>query len=164
MPGEGDVVATVRRLGLVQLDSVNVLVRSHYLPVYSRLGMYDPALLDRAAYTECGRALFEYWGHEASLLPVELQPLLRWRMERARTGVGVWGSVARLGRERAALCEAVLAEIRARGPIGVSELEDAGRRRGGWWAGAKARSRSSGCSGRARLRRTAGDDSSASTT
>jgi uncharacterized protein YcaQ len=133
VPGEGDVVATVRRLGLVQLDSVNVLVRSHYLPVYSRLGMYDPALLDRAAYTERGRALFEYWGHEASLLPVELQPLLRWRMERARTGVGVWGSVARLGRERAALCEAVLAEIRARGPIGVSELEGAGRRRGGWW-------------------------------
>ena len=132
-PGEGDVVATVRRLGLVQLDSVNVLVRSHYLPAYSRLGTYDPALLDRAAYTERGRALFEYWGHEASLLPVELQPLLRWRMERARAGVGVWGSVARLGRERATLCEAVLAEIRARGPIGVSELEGAGRRRGGWW-------------------------------
>jgi uncharacterized protein len=132
-PGEGDVVATVRRLGLIQLDSVNVLVRSHYLPAYSRLGAYDPALLDRAAYAERGRALFEYWGHEASLLPVELQPLLRWRMERARAGVGIWGSVARLGLERAALCDAVLAEIRTRGPIGVSELEAGGRRRGGWW-------------------------------
>jgi uncharacterized protein YcaQ len=132
-PDESQVVATVRRLGLVQLDSVNVLVRSHYLPAYSRLGPYDPALLDRAAYAERGRTLFEYWGHEASLLPVELQPLLRWRMARAHNGIGVWGSVARFGRERAALCEAVLAEIRSRGPIGVSELEGAGRRRGGWW-------------------------------
>lgn len=132
-PQGADVLATVRSLGLVQIDSVNVLVRSHYLPAYSRLGAYDPTLLDRAAYAGQGRELFEYWGHEASLLPVELQPLLRWRMERARAGVGVWAGVARLARERATLCEAVLAEIRARGPIGVSELEGAGRRRGGWW-------------------------------
>jgi uncharacterized protein YcaQ len=132
-PNAGDLVATVRRLGLFQIDSVNVLVRSHYLPGYSRLGPYDPTLLDAAAYTGPGRALFEYWGHEASLLPVELQPLLRWRMERARAGVGMWAGVARLGRERAELCASVLAEIRARGPIGVSELQGAGRRRGGWW-------------------------------
>ena len=132
-PNADDLVGTVRRLGLVQIDSVNVLVRSHYLPAYSRLGPYDSSLLDRAAYADQGRALFEYWGHEASLLPVELQPLLRWRMERARAGIGIWAGVARIGRERAALCESVLAEIRVRGPIGVSELEGAGRRRGGWW-------------------------------
>jgi uncharacterized protein YcaQ len=132
-PGADDLVGTVRRLGVLQIDSVNVLVRSHYLPAYSRLGPYDASLLDRAAYGDQRRALFEYWGHEASLLPVELQPLLRWRMERARAGVGVWASVARLGRERATLCESVLAEIRARGPIGVSELEGAGRRGAGWW-------------------------------
>jgi hypothetical protein len=132
-PDADDLVGTVRRLGLVQIDSVNVLVRSHYLPAYSRLGPYDAALLDRAAYGDQRRALFEYWGHEASLLPVELQPLLRWRMERARAGVGVWAGVARIGRERATLCDSVLAEIRERGPIGVSELEGAGRRRAGWW-------------------------------
>ena len=127
------VVEAVRRLGVVQMDSVNVLVRSHYLPLYSRLGPYDPGLLDAAAYDGRRRRLFEYWGHEASLLPVETQPLLRWRMERAKDGDGLWGGVARFGRERGAFCAAVLEEIRERGPLGVSELAAAGRRKGGWW-------------------------------
>jgi uncharacterized protein len=118
----------------VQIDSVNVLVRSHYLPLYSRLGPYDQALLDAAAYAGRRRQLFEYWGHEASLLPVEHQPLLRWRMQRARkNGDGVWGGVARFGREHAAFCREVLAEIAARGPLGVSDLGTGGRRRGNWW-------------------------------
>ena len=132
-PVADDLVGMVRRLGLIQIDSVNVLVRSHYLPGFSRLGSYESSLLDGVAYANQGRALFEYWGHEASLLPIELQPLLRWRMERARAGVGIWAGVARLGQERAELCESVLAEIRARGPIGVSDLKGAGRRRTGWW-------------------------------
>jgi uncharacterized protein YcaQ len=128
-----DVLRTVRRLGVVQIDSVNVLVRSHYLPAYSRLGGYSVDLLDRAAYDGRERQLFEYWGHEASLLPVELQPSLRWRMERARRGVGVWSGVARFGREHAGVCTAVLAEVRERGPVGISDLRAGGRRRGGWW-------------------------------
>jgi len=132
-PRLADLVGTVRGLGLVQIDSVNVLVRSHYLPAFSRIGRYDLTLLDRAAYAGQRRALFEYWGHEASLLPVELQPSLRWRMDRARNGQGLWAGVARIGRERAALVAAVLEQIRERGPIGVSDLEAAGRRRGGWW-------------------------------
>src|SRR5512134_1452160 len=65
-----DVLRTVRRLGLVQIDSVNVLVRSHYLPLYSRVGAYDRSWLDELAYGGRRRRLFEYWGHEASLLPV----------------------------------------------------------------------------------------------
>src|SRR5690606_37333419 len=72
----------VRRLGVVQIDSVNVLVRSHYLPIFSRRGAYWNALLERAAYED--RLLFEYWGHAASFLPIEAHPLFRWRMDDAR--------------------------------------------------------------------------------
>ncbi len=132
-PTRRDVVRVARDLGLVQIDSVNVLVRSHYLPFFSRLGSYAAGLLDATAYDGRRRQLFEYWGHEASLLPVELQPLLRWRMQRARDGVGLWAGVARVGRERAELCAAILGEIRDRGPLGVSELASGGKRRGGWW-------------------------------
>jgi hypothetical protein len=133
LPSPQDILATVRSLGLVQIDSVNVLVRSHYLPLYSRLGAYDPGALDAAAYGGKRRTIFEYWGHEASLLPVETQPYLRWRMERARQGVGVWSGVAAFGRQHGGVCTAVLDEIRDRGPLGVSDLQAGGKRRGGWW-------------------------------
>src|SRR3954471_24584147 len=66
------------RLGLVQIDSVNVLARAHYLPAFSRLGAYDVDRLDRLSQ-RAPRRLFEYWGHEASLIRVALQPMLRWR-------------------------------------------------------------------------------------
>lgn len=130
---KADVMRIVRALGLLQIDSVNVLVRSHYLPLFSRLGAYAMPLLDEAAYGGRRRQVFEYWGHEASLLPVERQPLLRWRMQRAKNGDGTWGSVARFGRERAAFCAAILAEIRDRGPLGVSEIGAGDRRKGSWW-------------------------------
>jgi uncharacterized protein len=122
----------VRRLGAVQIDSVNVLVRSHYLPVYSRCGSYAPALLDRAAY-DGNRSLFEYWGHEASLLPIELYPLLRWRMDRARNGEGTWKRLRRYATSHRALVVAALEQIHERGPLGASELADSGKSKGSWW-------------------------------
>ena len=70
------------RIGLLQLDSVNVAVRSHYMPLFSRLGPYRMNLIDEVAYQR--GELFEYWGHEASLLPMETYPLYRHRMEGAR--------------------------------------------------------------------------------
>lgn len=122
----------VERLGLLQIDSVNVLVRSHYLPLFSRLGPYPTARLDAAALGR-KRQLFEYWGHEASLLPVSAYPLLRWRMERAKQGVGIYGGLARFAREQRPFLDAVLDEIRARGPLSAGELTDGGRGEGGWW-------------------------------
>lgn len=128
-----DLLRTVRSVGLLQIDSVNVLVRSHYLPAFSRLGTYPRELLDRSAYAGSARQLFEYWGHEASLIPVELQPLFRWRMARARGGEGMWKGVSRFGRERAHFCREVLERVRERGPLGVSDLAAGAPRKGGWW-------------------------------
>ena len=118
------------RTGLLQIDSVNVLVRSHYLPMFSRLGPYDVTVLEQAAYGR-DRFLFEYWGHEASLLPFELHPLLRWRMERAKRGLRTWGHIARLIAEQPALLRRIRDEIAARGPTAASAFEGA-RGTGSW--------------------------------
>jgi hypothetical protein len=127
---------TIDDVGLLQLDSVNVLCRSHYMPVFSRLGAYPREALDRLAWHEgpgggarrAGqRDLIEYWGHEASLLPVELQPLLRWRM--ARADALAWKGVARVAAEQPELLEFVLDVVRERGPIRAADLAPNGRRR-----------------------------------
>jgi uncharacterized protein YcaQ len=131
-PDKRHFAGVVARLGVLQIDSVNVLVRSHYLPAFSRLGPYSAALLDKTAWGK-KRALFEYWGHEASLLPLELHPLLRWRMARAERGKGTYGHLARFRRERHDFIERVAEEITARGPLGASELAEGGRGRGSWW-------------------------------
>ncbi len=127
--------ALADRLGVIQLDSVNVLSRSHYLPAFSRLGAYDRDALDALAW-QAPRALFEYWGHEASLLPVALQPFLRFRMAQAATEA--WGRMRRIAKHRKAFVADVLGVVRDRGPIAASEIElaEAGkpRARGGWWA------------------------------
>jgi uncharacterized protein YcaQ len=118
-------------VGMVQIDSVNVLERAHYLPLFSRLGPYRRELLDRAS-ARAPRRLFEYWGHEASLLPVKLHPLLRWRMERAADDA--WGGIRRIQRERPQLVREVLAEVAEKGPIAASELgDDRPRRSEPWW-------------------------------
>jgi uncharacterized protein YcaQ len=128
-----DVGVAIRKLGVVQIDSVNVLVRSHYLPLFTRFGPYPRELLDRAAYDGHRRVLFEYWGHEASLLPIESYPLFQWRMERARRGEGTWGRLKRYASEHQTLVAVALDQIRARGPLGASELEASGKSSGGWW-------------------------------
>jgi uncharacterized protein len=118
-------------VGQLQIDSVNVLERAHYLPLFSRLGPYSRALLDDASH-RAPRRLFEYWGHEASLLPVATQPLLRWRMERAEDDA--WGGMVRVQRERPDLVEAVFDRIEAHGPLTAAELaEETPRRTGPWW-------------------------------
>jgi uncharacterized protein YcaQ len=129
--GRRSIAAVVARLGCVQIDSVNVLVRSHYLPFFSRLGPYDVSVLDDLLYGK-RRAFAEYWAHEASILDFERWPLLRWRMARARFGGGMWGNIARVAAEQPALVEAVLARLRSEGALAASDFEGA-RSQGSWW-------------------------------
>lgn len=128
------VVQTIQRLGVVQIDSVNALVRSHYLPLFSRLGNYSPTLLDQAAWSQGRhRRLFEYWGHEASLLPIELYPLMVWRMRRAAQGKGIYQGLARFGREQRPVLDRVLQAVRERGALGAGSLNTRKDRAGPWW-------------------------------
>lgn len=113
---------TIDRLGVVQIDSVNVLTRAQYVPFYSRLGPYDTGLLDRARDRR-PRRLVEYWAHAASLVPPSTLPLLRWRMARARDEA--WGGMRRAEQENPGLAELILAEVRDRGPITAVDLEQA---------------------------------------
>jgi uncharacterized protein YcaQ len=114
-------------IGLLQLDSVNVLERSHYLPVFARLGEYGKDDLHR--YTVDSGEIFEYWGHEASLLPLELYPYFRHRMAAHRP----WRRVQALLAEHPGYVDTVYDEVVARGPLTVGDLAEPGRRKGNWW-------------------------------
>jgi len=111
----------IEQLGVLQIDSVNVLVRAHYLPLFSRLGPYERSLLDADSVAKSKR-FFEYWGHAASLLPIDCQPLLRWRMERALRGEGVWRPLQAFAKEKRAEADAILHRISAEGPLAASDL------------------------------------------
>ncbi|MCP3998197.1 MAG: winged helix-turn-helix domain-containing protein [bacterium] len=123
----------INRIGLLQLDSVNVLQRSHYLPMWSRLGNYSIEALDE--FTARSGEMFEYWGHEASLLPVELHRLFRWRMEELEP----WRRVKDMIGGHPDYVPSVLAEIAANGPLAVSDLSDPGARTGPWWGHGKGK-------------------------
>jgi len=120
------------RLGLLQLDSVQAVCRSHFLPVYSRLGPYDKDRLD--AWIWGSHEVFETWSHEASVVPVELEPLLRYRRRRALNG-DTWPGLQRFAAERKKYVESIYREVRDRGPLSAGELRDPRRREGTWWSG-----------------------------
>ncbi len=136
--GIRDLQATATRLGQFQIDSINVVTRAHFMPLFSRLGPYEPALLERATH-QAPRRLFEYWGHAASLLDVNLQPQLRFRMQDGYRDV--WSGVERVARANPQLVDFVRAEVAARGPISARQLEvDEERDRSNWgwnWSGVK---------------------------
>jgi uncharacterized protein len=123
----------LQRSHLLQIDSVNVLVRAHYMPLFSRIGAYDRNLLEKTAYHRKKREAFEYWGHEASLIRLDLQRFFRWRMDRAKRGNGIYGGLARFGDEKRAFIEDVRREIAMRGPIGAGDLSIGGKGQGSWW-------------------------------
>jgi uncharacterized protein len=123
------------RLAVVQIDSVNVVSRSHYLPAFSRLGAYRRSVLDD--FTARRHELFEFWAHEASFLPVRLHPYLRWRMAAAEEHA--WGSMVSIQRERPGYVAEVLDRVREGGPVRAGELGEARPDRPGsmwnWHAG-----------------------------
>ncbi|MBV9819859.1 MAG: YcaQ family DNA glycosylase [Solirubrobacterales bacterium] len=127
----------LQRIAILQIDSVNVFSRTHYLPVFSRLGPYPRDVLDTlTAHTAARlrrRELFEYWAHEASLVPVELQPLLRWRMDRASQDA--WGGMRRIAENRPELLDDVLELIAQQGPLRANEtgVQRPARRPGEMW-------------------------------
>ncbi|WP_332666571.1 winged helix-turn-helix domain-containing protein [Aeromicrobium sp.] len=131
---DGDVTARhlnriIERLGFFQIDSVNVLVRAHYMPLFSRLGPYDRELLHRAA-SRRPRRLFEYWAHEAALVDVNLWPAFQFRME---SGARMWGNMARIIQEQPEFVAWVLDEVRDKGPLTAREVEhDAPRDKDNW--------------------------------
>jgi uncharacterized protein len=116
------------RVGLIQIDSVNVLVRSQELPVFARLGPHPRDLLPRAA---ADGELFEYWGHEASLIPVEHHPLYRWKM--AQAAQHAWRSVARMNEERPGYVESIYEMVVERGPVVAGDLSQRTAPKGTWW-------------------------------
>ena len=121
------------RIGLVQLDSVNVFSRTHYMPFFARLGNYDRDALD--SWLWGSGELFEYWGHEASLIPTRDHPLWRWRMN----GNWEWDRVAQIHREHPGYMDTVLEQVTERGPLRTADLHDPGQRDGtamwGWSKG-----------------------------
>ena len=125
----------LKQIGALQIDSVNVLVRSHYMPLFSRLGSYRSELLDSAWFgNPTDRDLFEYWGHMASLMPLDMHPLMRWRMAEAADHRRSSNAISGFHRHRhPAFEESALREVRERGPLSARELRSAGKSKGGWW-------------------------------
>jgi len=116
------------RVDLVQIDSVNVAVRSQEMPLFARLGPHPRDLWHRLA---AAGEVFEYWCHEASLLPADHWPLVQWRMEQAHDDM--WGGMRQIGIDRADYVAAVLDEVRERGPLTAGALSEPGTKRAGMW-------------------------------
>jgi len=124
-------LGAVRQIGLLQLDTINVVARSHYLVMLSRVGPYEPADLDALLYPD--RRLFEQWAHAACLIPVEglgyFHPVILARREGLFQGY----TEQRLGDDPQGTLHAVLAEVRERGPVASRDFEDPRGERGTWW-------------------------------
>jgi uncharacterized protein YcaQ len=125
-----DVVALFTKLGVVQIDSVNVLVRSQELPLFSRLGDHDRNAISKATESQ---KIFEYWGHEAAHLPVELHPLFRWKMNAARTGkVKHWGLTSFYD-DNKVFVKRILKHVETNGAVTARELSTRTKKKGTWW-------------------------------
>ena len=125
-PNLGHLRRVLSRVGAFQIDAVNVLVRAHYLAAFSRLGPYPMDSLDRLTFRE--GAAFEYWGHAASIIDMDLYPALRWRMARQESHPQWSKFLARVEAERPGFAKQVYAEVTERGPLSFTQLLDPARR------------------------------------
>jgi uncharacterized protein len=122
--------ALISRLGVIQIDSVNVLVRSQELPLFSRLGNHNRNAIPKATEQQ---KLFEYWGHEAAHLPVEIHPLFRWKMEAARLGKAKhWGLTSFYDNNKG-FVKRMLKHVEKNGPTTSRELSTRTEKKGTWW-------------------------------
>ncbi len=137
----GHVRRAIDRLGLLQIDSVNVLTRAHYLPLFSRLGNYDSDHLDALAWgRKSKRGLFEFWAHEASLLPLSNHPLWRWRMARAAADDGDGKNKLHVFRRaKSKYIDEVRRQLADRGPLAASDLDSGTGKTGPWWGWSDAK-------------------------
>jgi uncharacterized protein YcaQ len=126
--GKADVLAAIRRMGVLQIDTIHVVARSPYLVLWSRLGNYDPVWLDELL---AEGALFEYWAHEAAFVPIEDYPLFRHRM--ADAGSLGWKYSHEWMDEHRTVVDRVLAHVREHGPVRSADFERTDGKKGGWW-------------------------------
>ena len=122
--------ALISRLGVIQIDSVNVLVRSQELPLFSRLGNHNRNAIPKATEQQ---KLFEYWGHEAAHLPVEIHPLFRWKMEAARLGKAKHWGLTSFYDDNKAFVKRILKHVEKNGPTTSRELSTRTEKKGTWW-------------------------------
>ena len=122
--------ALISRLGVIQIDSVNVLVRSQGLPLFSRLGNHNRNAIPKATEQQ---KLFEYWGHEAAHLPVEIHPLFRWKMEAARLGKAKHWGLTSFYDDNKAFVKRMLKHVEKNGPTTSRELSTRTEKKGTWW-------------------------------
>jgi uncharacterized protein len=122
--------ALLSRLGVIQIDSVNVLVRSQELPLFSRLGNHNRNAIPKATEQQ---KLFEYWGHEAAHLPVEIHPLFRWKMEAARLGKAKHWGLTSFYDDNKAFVKRMLKHVEKNGPTTSRELSTRTEKKGTWW-------------------------------
>jgi uncharacterized protein YcaQ len=124
----------ISRLGVIQIDSVNVLVRSQELPLFSRLGNHDRNAIPKATESQ---KIFEYWGHEAAHLPVEIHPLFRWKMEAARLGKARHWGLTSFYDDNRAFVKRMLKHVETNGPTTAREFSTRTEKRGAdkktWW-------------------------------
>ena len=122
--------ALISRLGVIQIDSVNVLVRSQELPLFSRLGNHNRNAIPKATEQQ---KIFEYWGHEAAHLPVEIHPLFRWKMEAARLGKAKHWGLTSFYDDNKAFVKRMLKHVEKNGPTTSRELSTRTEKKGTWW-------------------------------